>query len=150
MTHSLNCETCQHATRGRKLILCGNSDCYCEVLKDFIGVFDTPRISKLGCASHSSAPVPEGKIKCPVCGAPTWIRFADGHQTIFCYSGSCYWNQQIRETEVVSVQSIRQDEREKVLDELSREFIGKTDSEIKDIMFFKQQELRQEGKQEEK
>jgi len=31
---------------------------------------------------------------------------------------------------------IRRDERKKVLDELSRKFVGKNADEIKDIMFF--------------
>ena len=37
----------------------------------------------------------ETTIKCPICGAPTWIQLADGFQTIFCYSAACHWKQQI-------------------------------------------------------
>lgn len=36
------------------------------------------------------------QVICPVCGAPTWLQMSDGFQTIFCYSASCNWKQQIR------------------------------------------------------
>jgi hypothetical protein len=39
---------------------------------------------------------PALRMKCPKCGAPTWIRLSDGFQTIFCYSAACDWKHQIR------------------------------------------------------
>jgi hypothetical protein len=54
-------------------------------------------------------------VKCPECGAPTWCQLADGFQTLFCYSATCHWKQRINKDHDAA---IRQDEREKVLDEI--------------------------------
>jgi len=54
------------------------------------------------------------QIVCPECGASTWVQLADGFQTIFCFSTSCSWKQQIRSR----LRTTTPSERDKVLDEL--------------------------------
>lgn len=92
--HKYRCETCKfnvksiNRTGFRK---CEKSN-YLLDQSDVIG-----HISKVGCASHSSATKAEqhGRLKCPKCNGPVFIANIDDEDTILCYDDTCKWKQKI-------------------------------------------------------
>jgi hypothetical protein len=61
----------------------------------------------------------EGTIPCPRCGAATWYQLADGFPTLFCYSATCHWKQQLgSEHDAVIVRIATLAARKEVVEEI--------------------------------